>query len=371
MKNSNNPTMGHLHFIVGCPRSGTYLLSNILDQSAQIAIPTETHFIPLFSRYAFLFGNLRNQQARVHLLNAIYAFLEIWLIRAEAERDFHEMVQHSLLVTRSSFDDIIEESTSYAEMVHAIYMRYAALKGVILYGDKSAFFQHISLEKIDHAVGNQAKIIHIVRDGRDVCLSWMKLSMGPENLPIAAYAWRKHINEKRRWGARHPDRYCEIRYEDLLEMPEREIRKICAFIGIAFHSQMLQFHHGEMARAISNSSTHALLNQPIDPTNREKWRSNMSAEDIAFFEWIAHKELAASGYPLMKSKITFTKRFSFFLRSISTQLQSQLSYRTLRLTLKGFLPAILLISVFFNLRIEKIVNSKKWLHLEGMPLKRK
>lgn len=360
--------MKPLHFIIGCPRSGTYLLSNILDQSGQIAIPTETHFIPLFSRYAFLSGNLQNPRARTRLLKAIYVFLEIWLTRAEEERNFDEIIQHSLLVTRSEFEQIIWGSHSYAEMVHAIYKRYATLKGAEHYGDKSAFFQHIPLERIDHAVGNQAKFIHIVRDGRDVCLSWMKLSMGPKNLAIAAHAWCDHIAGKRQWGTLHPDRYCEIRYEDLLENPERESRRICEFIGIEFKSEMLQFHRGEMAQAIANSSTHALLSKPIDAGNKEKWRTQMSEEDVAFFEWLAGEELVKAGYPAIASSITYVQRFSFICRDTLARIKSWFSYRAFRLHLKDVLPAILLLTGYLGLKVSKVINSKTWLSLENKPL---
>lgn len=364
--------MKPLHFIIGCPRSGTYLLSNILDQSGQIAIPTETHFIPLFDRYVFLAGNIRNSRnARARLLKAIYAFLEIWLTRAEIERNFDEMLQHSLLAIHGDFEQIIRENHSYAEMVLAIYERYAIAKGAEHYGDKSAFFQHIPLERIDHAVNHQAKFIHIVRDGRDVCLSWMKLNMGPENLAIAARAWRDHIAGKRQWGALHPDRYCEIRYEDLLENPEREARRICEFIGIGFGVEMLQFHQGEMAQAIANSSTHAMLGKPIDSSNSEKWRSLMAPEDLAFFEWLAGKELAKAGYPLTTPTFTRTQRSRFICRDVLARIRATFSYRAFRLTLKNMLPSILLLTSYLGIRVESAVNSKAWMSLENKPIPKK
>lgn len=363
--------MKPLHFIIGCPRSGTYLLSNILNQSGKIAIPTETHFIPLFDRYAFLAGNLQNLRAKARLLKAIYAFLEIWLTRAEVERNFDDMIQHSLLATYVDFEQIINDSHSYTEMVHAIYERYAMLKGAEHYGDKSAFFQHIPLELIDRAVNHQAKFIHIVRDGRDVCLSWMKLSVGPENLAIAARAWREHFAGKSQWGTLHPDRYCEIRYEDLLESPEQETRRICEFIGIEFKSNMLQFHQGEMAQAIANSSTHALLGMPIDSANREKWRSLMTLEDIAFFEWIAGEQLTKAGYQIIAAPPTHAQQFRFICRAKLANIKSQFSYRAFRLALKNMLPAILLITGYFGIRIESAVNSKTWISLENSQLPKK
>ncbi|MDO8837193.1 MAG: sulfotransferase, partial [Vicinamibacterales bacterium] len=132
--------MKPIHFIVGCPRSGTYLLSSILDRSGQVAVPTETHFVPLFAQYARLFGDLEKPDARTRLLAAIYAFLEIWLRRADEERGLENIIPHSLLATRGGFNEIVRDSRSYADIVHALFEHYAIGKGASQYGDKSAFF---------------------------------------------------------------------------------------------------------------------------------------------------------------------------------------------------------------------------------------
>ena len=48
-------------FIVGCPRSGTYLLLKLISVNLDFASPIETHFIPYFRRYCFLYGNLEKK----------------------------------------------------------------------------------------------------------------------------------------------------------------------------------------------------------------------------------------------------------------------------------------------------------------------
>ncbi|MFA5903080.1 MAG: sulfotransferase [Desulfobacula sp.] len=351
-------------FIVGCPRSGTYLLSNILNHSKQIAIPTESHFIPLFKRYIPLFGNLDDLNNRARLLRTIYSFLEIWAIRAEEERDYQKMIQYSLLATREFSEAIIGSTHTFSDLLHALFRNYAILKGVPFYGDKSAFFQHIPLDKIDHAVAGRAKFIHIVRDGRDVCLSWMKLRVGPETISVAGRAWRGHVAGKRAWGKVHPNRYCEVRYEDLIVNLEREIRRICEFIGIEFRSEMLAFYQGEMAQTIAMSTTHLLLGSPIDSKNCGKWRTQMSREDIELFEWIAGDMLAELGYPVTNTKLSQIKKYRLRGYNMLSLLKAAFSYRTLRLLLKGTLPLALLLAEYKGIRINKIVNSKKWLFIE-------
>ena len=74
--------------ISGAPRSGTYLLMTKLAREYDIAFPVETHFIPIFYRYRFLWGDLRNKDNREKMLDAIYKFLEIWTPRSERGRDY-------------------------------------------------------------------------------------------------------------------------------------------------------------------------------------------------------------------------------------------------------------------------------------------
>lgn len=44
-----------------------------------------------------------------------------------------------------------------------------------------------------------------------------------------------------------PDRFCTVKYEDLVEHPERELRRLGAFLGEDYHPAMLQFGEREDA----------------------------------------------------------------------------------------------------------------------------
>ena len=47
-----------LLFLVGCPRSGTYLLMDILERHFDVCVMSETHFIPIFRKFLWLYGDL-------------------------------------------------------------------------------------------------------------------------------------------------------------------------------------------------------------------------------------------------------------------------------------------------------------------------
>lgn len=346
-----------LYFMVACPRSGTYLLSAILNQSGRIGFPTETHFIPLFPPYLWLAGALEHPAARRRAMRAIFVFLRIWLARAEEERDFAAMKRHSLLSLEGESEQIADAACNYAELVRRLFAAYALAQGAEMAGDKSAFFDHIPLERMDSAVSGQARFIHIIRDGRDVCLSWLGTKVGPRTLAQAAQAWAQHVTGKRAWGALHPDRYHELRYEDLLTEPEKTLRGVCGFAGIPYSDALLGFHATSYARDIANSTTHARLSQPLDPGNLGKWRRGMTADEMTLFETIAGSVLADCGYPLTGSGLVTT-----WPSERSTKI---LSIHRLRLTLKGLLPACALIAVRLHLPLDRLCNSRLWLRVES------
>ena len=345
-----------LYFIVGCPRSGTYLLSAILNASGRIAIPTETHFVPLFQPCLWIAGDLRRPGARKRLLRAIFIFLRIWLARAEEERDFAAVTRHSLLAIENESSRIADDASNYASLVGGLFAAYARRQGVMDAGDKSAFFDHMPLEQIDTSMAGHARFIHVIRDGRDVCSSWRKIKVGPRSVSEAATAWTRHFEGKTAWGRLNPDRYLEVRYEHLLESPRDTLHKVCSFIGFDYSDALLDFHAASFARDIGNSSTHPRLNQPLDPTNQGKWRQELTAEEVREFEGIAHVALAAGGYglsaPLAQGGLP-RERDKIFLSS-----------HRARLALKEVLPACALCAAWLHLPLDRLCNSRIWLRIE-------
>ncbi|WP_348240372.1 sulfotransferase, partial [Salmonella enterica] len=58
---------------------------------------------------------------------------------------------------------------------------------------------------------------------------------------VAACRWRRQITRARQAGPQLGD-YIEIRYEDLVTDTEPTVRRVCEFIDLEFHPQMLRYH---------------------------------------------------------------------------------------------------------------------------------
>lgn len=83
------------------------------------------------------------------------------------------------------------------------------------------------------------EVIHVVRDGRDVALSFARSPWWFDDVGLNLSRWVAEATAIADWGAAHPDRYVEIRYEDLVEAPERELGRGLAFFGLAFEPGQL------------------------------------------------------------------------------------------------------------------------------------
>lgn len=282
-------------FVVGCDRSGTSLLTALLESGFNLAAPFETHFIPYFSRLLFLWGDLNRRGNRQRLLTDIHDFLEIWTRRANPVRSLDVVHPITLLATREASGAILDSSRSFGELTRHLFEAYARRHDKAGWVDNSSFFEVEPLADWDRHLPGM-KVIHIIRDGRDVALSWLKTWFGPVDLADAARRWRDHVAEKRAWGAAHPDRYLELRYEDLLAAPEAVMARLSVFLERPLSDTAIRPQESASARVLARDGDHPLLGRALDPANREKWKRAMSEAEQRLFEWVAAGQLAACGY---------------------------------------------------------------------------
>jgi hypothetical protein len=87
----------------------------------------------------------------------------------------------------------------------------------------------------------------------------------------------------------------QVRYEDLLAEPERELRRICAFLGEPFDRAMLTYYRDESAYPTDQHNLDS-LRKPVLWNNREKWRAGLTPRELRIFEAIAGAELERYGY---------------------------------------------------------------------------
>ena len=207
-----------LFFIASCSKSGSTWLQHLLDGHPEICCHGEA-FFPRFLR------PLLEQVIKHH--NASH--------KCKHKRNEH---QRDGDLTEADLQHL------YRSAVALVMGRWAAGEDVRAIGDKTP----------ENAVGAQsllrdlphAKIVHLIRDGRDVCVSgWFhnlreKGEQFSNQFPslahyiplMAGQKWKPYIQAARQAGAAHPDQFTEVFYEDLHTHPEETTARLLRFLGV-------------------------------------------------------------------------------------------------------------------------------------------
>jgi Sulfotransferase family len=230
-------------FIFGHARSGTTLLMRLVRLHPEVYCDYQAHF---FTRRPLLKSLVDSAE------------IEEWLTRKSNR--WNQGRDLSPLVLRASADFIIE--------------REAAREGKMIVGDKSPSSTiHGQAVRDMHAVYPDAKLIYIVRDGRDVLISERFRNFVEESkfltsedkriieglrkdqnqftngtrsiftesfIRRVAKGWIKNLQEIEDEGKRlFGKNYFALRYEDLLSNPFDEMTRLWKFLGVIKVDQSL------------------------------------------------------------------------------------------------------------------------------------
>jgi len=267
-------------FIVACDRSGTTMLRLILDGSPDVAIPTESMIVVDFAARA---GDPLETDAEFDRLARA-----VW--RHPKVREWGLPGDPPARAGRTG-------AAAYRAALEAPFLAYAALHGKPRWADKTPYYVgELDLVK---SVFPEARIVNLVRDGRDVALSLLRVPFGPSNVWAAARQWRAAVDAGDAAEARYGDDVLTIRYEDLVADPEPVVRRACAFCEIAYRPVMLAIEESAAGKlAAGQEAWFGELFAGIGTRSVGKWRTGMTRAQQAVFAAEAGEALRRHGYEL-------------------------------------------------------------------------
>ena len=264
-----------MFFIIGSARSGTTLLRTILNGHPEVAVPPESRFIT-----------------------------ELWHGREEVEVDdfLDQLRAHRLFHAWDLEIELVRDEigggprAAYADVTEAAHRAWAKSKGKSCWGDKTPrYIEHIPLLA---QLWPDAKFVHQIRDGRNVALSYADVPFGPKTLGKAAHLWRKRVSlglaNGRPLGSH---RYHEIRYEDFTDDPTGHTKKLCNFLGVEFHPDMLDYAEKARTDILPRAARYnPNVSKPPSKSTRS-WENQMPDRNVEMFEAIAGDVLDMLEYP--------------------------------------------------------------------------
>lgn len=260
-------------FIVGAPRSGTSLLRVLLNRHPSIGICDETYFFYYVHARRRAFGDLNDRATRRHLIDRYLATHRI--NRLDVDRD-------ALAQT------LMHEGDSYESFFIALMRFYAASQGKTRYGEKTP--QHALFADTLGKWYPNGKLIHLVRDPRDVVASLLRMPWASKSVLANARIWLNHTRAVDR--CRQHNNYLLVRYEQLVSEPTAELQRICSFLDEPYTSVMLDADDSVRG----DEWWFQRARGPVTTERLGKWRQQLTTKQVALVEWIVRPQMHTYGY---------------------------------------------------------------------------
>jgi hypothetical protein len=154
-----------------------------------------------------------------------------------------------------------------------------------------------------------ARFVHMIRDGRNVAMSYADVPFGPKTVAKAADLWGRRVRAGIETGRPLKERYFELRYEDLVDDLEGEARDLCTFLHLEFDASMLDYAERSRSEVLERAARYNpnVTERPI--ANVRSWESTMPPGQVEVFEAVAGAELCELGYDRRHDRPSIRARF--------------------------------------------------------------
>jgi hypothetical protein len=141
--------------------------------------------------------------------------------------------------------------------------------------------RHLLITDTLRSLWPAARIVRIVRDPRDTAVSLSRMPFAKESVVGNLVRVDQDHRAARQRIAADP-LAMTLRYEDLVTEPERELRRVCAFIGEAFEPAMLEGRDAATSVAGDHEWWKQAVAGPLTAASVGRWRREMSADAQRF-----------------------------------------------------------------------------------------
>ncbi|MGM0520200.1 MAG: sulfotransferase [Campylobacterota bacterium] len=300
-------------YISGLYRSGTKLLTSLLDQCDTVKTTYDTvHFMRFsYNKYLPIELNYKKLVRDTHA-----RILKRWGMNFDVEKT---------LKIISSQNDITQ-----AKVYDAIMRQFLNLENNIRWAEKT----NVEWEGIEGFLDmfKNGKVIHIYRDPRAVLASYkyMTIHEGLKYLDaiFASLAMFNYISQEKILKNQN---ILLLKYEDFVKNPRQNTIKICDFLEIKFTEKMLDVtsFKDKFGNNFDTDSSFTPQKKAIDTSSVNLWQEKLSVVEIYFTELILKKQMEAFSYKPLSVVLTnkeseefnkllkdpfIAKRYNYFIK---------------------------------------------------------
>ena len=277
-------------FIVGCPRSGTsYLYHLLLSAGGFAEFRTQMN---VFDVLEPIYGNLSIAKNKTKMMND-------WL-RSKA-------FKVSGLDAAEIKAKVLSDCGSVSDFLRIVMEEVARKQGVDRWIDSTPTnIPHLLRIKKEFP---EARIVHIIRDGRDVALSlarrgWSRPLPWDRGKPLLAAGlyWEWIVRKGRKLGAAVKPDYLEVRYEALVTQPVDVLLRLATFLERELdYERIRRVGVGSVTTPLT-AFKEELAAGAFEPVGR--WKSKFPPEQFPLFECMVGSYLQELGYTCSSREIS-------------------------------------------------------------------
>nr|WP_319397854.1 sulfotransferase [uncultured Carboxylicivirga sp.] len=276
-------------FLMCTERGGSNFIVKLLNKHSLISGPATKHIINPLARNYFRYLPFEKNNNWETLLNDTLNLFNIDFSKWHSEYTLDELKQN---IPVGEVDQLIKYF--FEKEARSFNKTYSFIKEITTY----EFFPY--LEKHFHS----AKYVYLVRDPRDMALSWKKSKIHEGGVYKAALRWK---NDQQQFLKNHyllieSNRSLLVKYELLTQNTKKELIKITKFLNIGFEEDMLVHKESELTNMnAQKQECWSNLSKDVITNNSNKFLNELSDFEIKIIEKICYFEMLLLGYSPVNS----------------------------------------------------------------------
>lgn len=273
-----------MFFLMCSERSGSNFITKLLNGHENICGPSTKHLINPVARNLFRYGDLTDEKNWNELLVDIHRLFSVDFSVWKSEQDFNTMKE-------------LASSGDIAGLIRNLFLEEAKAHGkqhvFIKENHVYEFFPFLQ------AHFPEARYVYLIRDPRDMALSWKKNRDHPGGVVTAARQWRQdQVQNMKNYHLLAADkRAYHLCYEDLIVNTQPQCKAIFSILGVPFDEKIRDFYKDEYTQKNAGQvDAWNNLSKPVLTDNSKKYKAEMAEEEIAAIESICFYEMIYFGY---------------------------------------------------------------------------
>jgi hypothetical protein len=268
----------NIDFLISSERSGSNLITKIIDNHSVYSGPSPAHLIRAFSLNMKKYGD--------------FSITKNWNLFIN---DFLNLFVFKIGIWNTTFS--FNELSSLKERSLPNAIKYIYTKEVKSLNKKRCFIKEVKTYQFyDFITKNfkNSKFIWLVRDPRDVASSWSKSPVHRGDIVRGTKVWKEDQQNTILLYKKllNKNKILLVKYEDLISDQNKVTQDVCTFLGIKHEPNMINYHQNELSAKNANQTDNwKNLNKRIITTNHKKFLKNLNKNQIQYIEYLCKDEM--------------------------------------------------------------------------------